>query len=56
MYFKTLINIFQKNFSSLTKNQAEIRSHYIKKNSIDYIYHLTLHKGTSYDGLTSIIF
>jgi aminopeptidase N len=43
-------------FSSLSKIDSEIRASLIKKNSIEYNFHLTLHKGSLYDGLSNITF
>jgi hypothetical protein len=43
-------------FSTLTLSQAQIRAQLIKANSISYNSHLTLHKGSNYEGLTNISF
>ena len=56
MLSRSLRNIFKATFATLTKVDAEARSQYIKTKSIDYSYHLTLHKGTTYDGLTNMTF
>ena len=43
-------------FSSLSQIDSENRLKIVKKNSIEYNFHLTLHKGSQYDGLTNITF
>lgn len=56
MLSKAFCRILTSGFATLTRVDAEARAIYIKKNSIDYANHLTLHKGTIYDGLANISF
>lgn len=49
-------NIIQTCFSTLARKSAENRSNFIKKNTIDYTYYLSLHFGNDYDGLSNISF
>lgn len=56
MFGRNLTGYVRQLFSSLTRTEAEIRASFIKKNTIDYNCHLTLHKGQRYDGLTKISF
>jgi aminopeptidase N len=43
-------------FSTLTVSEAQTRAKLIKTGTVRYNSHLTLHKGTSYQGLTNISF